>query len=161
MTIKELKEQINKDSSNLSKFEKEVIESNVLNLFNENLKVEQIIQNKFIFVSMIRHFYRKYDNTLDKESKKFINYIIARYPHLMFDYEIIDENTAEIKYQYIFNNKLKKGSIKYQKGDISILCYDTYLSQMFQDIGAEMEKEINNNDIQQPAIKLAINNLKR
>ena len=80
----------------------------------------------------------------------------------MFDYEIIDKNTAEIKYQYIFNNELKKGSIKYQKGDISILCYDTYLSQMFQDIGAEMEKEINNNNnIQQPAIKLAVDNLKR
>ena len=145
MTIKELKEQINKNPNKLNKFEKEIIESNVLNLLNENIKVEQIIQNKFIFVSMIRNLYRKYDNTLDKESKKFINYITVRYPYFMFDYEIIDKNTAEIKYQYIFNNELKKGSIKYQKGDISILCYDAYIRQILQDIGAEMEKEININ----------------
>lgn len=78
----------------------------------------------------------------------------------MLDYKLIDENTSEIKYQYIAKNKLKESSIQYQKGDISILCYDTYLSQMFQDIGAEIEKEINNNT-QQPAIKLAVNNLKR
>lgn len=54
MTIKELKEQIERNPSKLNKREREAIAGNALNLFNEDLKVEQIIQNKFVFVSMLK-----------------------------------------------------------------------------------------------------------
>jgi len=144
MTVRELKEQINKDPNKLNKREKEIIKTNVLNLFDENTKVEQIIQNKFIFVSMLKSLYRKYDNTLDKESRKFIDFVIKRYPNIMLDYKIIDENTSEIKWQYISKNKLKGSSIQYKKGDISLLCYNAYINQILHYIRVETEEEEKN-----------------
>lgn len=147
MTVKELKEQINKDSSKISKIElSRVMPANALQTLNENLEVEKILEDKYLLTQQAKQYLKELHEQYSfiKEIENFIDFVLKRYSNIMLDYKLIDENTSEIKYQYIAKNKLKEGSIQYQKGDISILCYTRYINQILHYIRVELKEEEKN-----------------
>jgi hypothetical protein len=128
MTIKELKEKIKENPNKLHSAEKNLIyNTDFLELFNENLRVEKVIKSPTISlqsVNILKDIYKKYDGDFTEEVKKFIDFASKQLPNFVFDYTIKTERKGVviIRFTYIYNNKLIRRSTLYHSSTEKVDC---------------------------------------
>lgn len=137
MTIKELKEKIKENPNKLHSVEKDLINMDFLELFNENLRVEKVIKSPTITlqaVNILKDIYKRYDDNFIEEVKKFIDFASKQLPNFVFDYTIATEKrgVVTIWFTYIYKNKLIRRSILYHNNSNKINC--NWLLERIMDI---------------------------
>lgn len=99
MTIKELKEKIKENPNKLHSVEKDLINMDFLELFNENLRVEKVIKSPTITLqasNILKDIYKRYDDNFMEEVKKFIDFASKQLPNFVFDYTIATEKRGVV-----------------------------------------------------------------
>jgi hypothetical protein len=127
MTIKELKEKIKENPNKLHSAEKNLIyNTDFLELFNENLRVEKVIKSPTTLqsINILKDIYKKYDDDFVDEVKRFIDFASKQLPNFVFNYTIINEKkgVVTIQFAYIYNNKIIRKSILYHSSDNKVDC---------------------------------------
>jgi len=133
MTIKELKEKIKENPNKLHSVEKDLINDNFLELFNENLRVEKILKSPNITwhaVNLLKDIYKRYDDNFEDEVQKFIDFASEQLPNFVFNYKVIDKQNIEIDCIHISDNMLKCKTIHFTKGTtaLNINDYSKYMA---------------------------------
>ncbi len=123
MTVKKLKEKIIENEQN-NYLGLELVE--MLNLLDENSKVESLIKSPMFTVQVkrcLKDLLNTYDNTLVEEVEEFIDLASKKLPNFVFEYKLITAKVARVDYKYVSNNTLKCGKVYFRKGYSSMYYY--------------------------------------